>query len=228
MSIEEYFGDWTNVVDLKEADRIIKKLSASKYIICPQLKDTFKAFRLCSRNNLRVLILGQDPYNNLRNNKPVATGIAFANSTDTPEDSYSPSLEVLKESIIDYTIPHGMITFDTSLEKLEEQGVLLLNSSLTCEVGKPNSHCLLWRPFISTFLSKLSDYEPGVVYVLMGNQAQSFEHCINHQTNYIIKEKHPAWYARNHMQMPHDVWKQINEIVKGQYNNEIEWYSEYK
>ena len=60
MSIEEYFGDWANVVDLKEADRIIKKLSASKYIICPQLKDTFKAFRLCSRKNLKVLILGQD------------------------------------------------------------------------------------------------------------------------------------------------------------------------
>lgn len=60
MTIQEYFGDWSNVIDLKEADRIIKKLSASNYMICPQLKDIFKCFRLCSLNNVRVIIIGQD------------------------------------------------------------------------------------------------------------------------------------------------------------------------
>ena len=60
MTIQEYFGDWSKVVDLNEADRIMKKLSASKTVICPQLKDIFKAFTLCPFNNLRCVVLAQD------------------------------------------------------------------------------------------------------------------------------------------------------------------------
>jgi uracil-DNA glycosylase len=102
MTIQEYFGDWSKLVDLNEADRILRRLSTSHYIICPQLKDIFKAFRLCTLNDLRVVIIGQDPYPQ----NGIATGIAFANSPSTPSESYSASLEVLKESVIDYTIPH--------------------------------------------------------------------------------------------------------------------------
>ena len=60
MTIQEYFGDWSKVVDLAEADRILRKLSASKNIICPKLKDIFKAFTLCPFSNLRVVLIGQD------------------------------------------------------------------------------------------------------------------------------------------------------------------------
>ena len=62
MTIEEYFGDWSKVIDLTEADRIIKKLLASNVSICPQVKDIFKAFRLCPLSNLRTVIMAQDPY----------------------------------------------------------------------------------------------------------------------------------------------------------------------
>ena len=117
MTIQEYFGDWSKVLDLTEAEKIVKRLSVSSYNICPQLKNIFKAFEICSLNNLRVVILGLDPYNNYVNGMPVATGIAFANSSDTPEHLYSPSLEVLMNSVIDYTIPHERIIFDPSLEK---------------------------------------------------------------------------------------------------------------
>ena len=182
MTIQEYFGDWANVIDLKEADRIVKKLSAS-HSICPQLKDVFKAFRLCPLENLKVIILGQDPYPQ----KGVATGLAFANSPDTSEESYSPSLEILRESVIDYTIPHRTITFDPDLEKWEEQGVLLLNSALTCEQGKIGSHVLLWRPFLKNLLTNLSKCSSGIVYVLMGSQAQTLEPYINHHSNYVFK-----------------------------------------
>lgn len=129
MTIEEYFGEWRKVVDINEADRIIRKLAGLKQQVCPQIKDIFKAFTLCSLSDLKVLILGQDPYNNLINSRPVATGIAFANSSDTLQCNYSPSLDVLMESVIDFTYPHQSIIFDASLEKWEKQGVLLLNSA---------------------------------------------------------------------------------------------------
>ena len=157
----------------------------------------------------------------------MATGIAFANSLDTQDNSYSPSLEILRESVIDYTIPHRTIIFDPSLEKWEEQGVLLLNSALTCEVGRVGSHYLLWRPFIISLLTNLSKCSSGIVYVLMGSQAQSLEPYINKQFNHVIHIRHPSYYARTKSRMPSDVWQKINNILIGQNGYGIEWYKEY-
>ena len=223
MTIEEYFGDWSNVIDLKEADRIIRKLSTSKYMVCPNVKDIFKAFHLCSLHNLRVILLSQDPYPQ----RGVATGLAFANSPDTPEKSLSPSLEILKESVIDYTIPHRSIIFDASLEKWEEQGVLLLNSALSCQQGRVGSHTLLWRPFITSFLTNLSKCSSGIVYILMGSVAQSFEPYIEKKFNHVVRIRHPSYYARTKTRMPSDIWKEVNQILISQNGYGIEWYKEY-
>lgn len=227
MTIEEYFGDWADIVDLKEADRVVRKLSTSKKTICPQIKDIFKAFRLCPFHTLRTVIIGQDPYNNIKGDKPVATGLAFANTSNTPERQYSPSLEILRESVIDYTIPHRTITFEPDLEKWEEQGVLLLNSALSCEAGRPGSHTLLWRPFITNLLANLSRCSSGIVYVLMGSQAQSLEPYINKGFNHVIRIRHPSYYARTKTRMPSDIWSQVNSILIGQNGYGIEWYKEY-
>jgi uracil-DNA glycosylase len=223
MTVQEYFGDWSKVVDLHEADRIIRKLSASNHVICPQLKDIFRAFTLCPLNNLRAVLIGQDPYPQ----RGVATGLAFANSPDTPDAKLSPSLEILKESVINYTIPHRTINFDPSLEKWEAQGVLLLNSALSCEVGRVGSHTLLWRPFMKSLLTNLSKYRTGIVYLLMGTQAQTLEPYINRQFNYVVRIRHPSWYARQKQRMPSDIWQEINSILIGQNGYGIEWFTEY-
>ena len=225
MTIQEYFGDWAKVIDLKEVDKILKKVASSN--TCPLPKDIFKAFHLCSLHNLRCVILGQDPYPDFFNNKPRATGLAFANFKGTPENCYSPSLNILRESVIDFTIPHRHINFDPSLEKWEEQGVLMLNSALSCEKGKIGSHMIVWLSFIKSLLTNLSKCSYGIVYVLMGSQAQAFESCINHNLNHIIKCKHPAYFARTHTKMPSDIWSQINDILIGQNGYGIEWFKEY-
>lgn len=226
MTIQEYFGDWCKVVDINEANKIIRKLSVSKQVICPQLKNVFKAFTLCSLHDLKVVILGQDPYCNIKNGNPVATGIAFGNNIATIRKDYSPSLDVLMESVIDFTKPHNNIIFDPSLEKWEKQGVLLINSAMSCIAGKTGSHTLIWKPFIRDFLTKLSNNSSGIVYLLMGTEAQSFEYCINSRYNYIIKAKHPSWYARNNTRMSSDIWYKVNSILEGLYGKGIEWYDE--
>lgn len=226
MTIEEYFGDWVNVVDLEQADSIMKKLISSKDKVCPEIKNIFKAFRLCSFHNLRVVIIGMDPYPDLYNGKPRATGIAFANSSEIPEKDYSPSLKILMESVINFTIPHQIVTFDSSLEKWEEQGVLLLNSALSCKQGEIGSHTLLWRPFLKSLLTNLSEHTTGIIYVLMGNDAQSFETCINKQFNFVLKTRHPSYYARSKTKMPSDIWQKVNDILVGQNGYGIEWYRE--
>jgi uracil-DNA glycosylase len=223
MTVQEYFGDWSKVVDLHEADRIIRKLSASNHVICPQLKDIFRAFTLCPLNSLRAVLIGQDPYPQ----RGIATGLAFANSPDTPDAKLSPSLEILKESVINYTIPHRTINFDPSLEKWEAQGVLLLNSALSCELGRVGSHTLLWRPFMKSLLTNLSKYRTGIVYLLMGTQAQTLEPYINRQFNYVVRIRHPSWYARQKQRMSSDIWQGINSILIGQNGYGIEWFTEY-
>lgn len=227
MTIQEYFGDWSKVIDLGEAKRLMSHLVSLKQPICPLPRDVFKAFTSCSLHDLKVIILSQDPYSNYIKGKPVATGIAFGNSRDTLENNYSPSLDVLMESVIDFTRPHGNVIFDPSLENWEKQGVLMLNSALSCFANKPGSHSLMWRPFIKSLLANLSLYDSGMVYVLMGSDAQSFEPYINQRNNHVIKIRHPSWYARTHTKMPCDIWRDINDILIGHYGYGIEWYKEY-
>lgn len=222
MTIQEYFGDWSKVINLSEAENLVKKLSHSGKSVCPAIKDIYKAFRLCSLKNTRVVILAQDPYPQ----KGIATGIALANDIKTKRCGLSPSLEILKESVIDYSIPHGNVIFDASLEKWEEQGVLMLNSALSCELGKPNSHTLLWVPFITDFLTNMSKHTTGIVYILMGSQAGGFEFCINKKFNHVIKCSHPSYYARTKEKMPSDIWRKVNDILISQNGYGIEWFEE--
>lgn len=224
MTIKEYFGDWCRVIDLSEANNIMLRLKALKQPICPKLVDVFKCFRLCKLHDLRVVIIGQDPYPNYVDGHPVATGLAFANSSDTTEENYSPSLKVLIDSFMDFSSPQELINFDPSLESWEKQGVLLLNTALSCLKDRVGSHTLLWRPFITSFLSNLSKATTGIVYVLMGNDAMSLESYIRQDFNYIIRAKHPACYARTHSQMP-DIWIAINKILIDQNGYGIKWYN---
>ena len=206
MSIQEYFGDWSKVIDLDEADRVLKRLNvlSCNNSIYPSLSNVFRAFRLCPLSSLRCVIIGQDPYT----------------------DNLDSSLEILRDSVIDFTVPHRVVTFDQSLEKWASQGVLVISSTLSCQVRGVESHALLWRPFIKSLLLGLSRYHTGIVYILMGSQAQSFEFYINTQWNYVFKTRHPMWYVRQHQNMPSDIWKQINSILTGLNGSGIEWYQE--
>lgn len=228
MTIDEYFGKWRTVVPINDIQSVFESLNRSTKPVCPLLKDTFKAFEVCPYDNLKVVVIGQDCYPDMRNGKPVATGIAFGNSKDTPEDEYSPSLKILMESFIDFSVPHSFINFDPSLEDISRQGVLFINAALTCETGKPGSHMLLWRPFITTFLKNLSKHKAGIVYVLLGTEAQGLKGYIDDSRNYILTDKHPAFYARMRTSMPCGIWKSVNDIIKSinGKHEEIKWFQE--
>lgn len=224
MTSQEYFGDWMKVIDLNELNMVLMKLQyISPESLCPKPSDVFKAFKLYPYNDLKVVFIGQDPYPQ----KDIATGILFGNKESTPEDKLSPSLEVIKECCINYEIPHNTIEFDNTLESWAKQGILMINSALTCEVNKVGSHVMLWRKFISSLLKNLSCRETGIVYVLFGKQAQTFEPYIS-KTNHIIKVEHPAYFARLNKSMPYNIFTDINRILYARYGETIKWYTEYK
>ena len=223
MTLDEYFGDWMKVLDRKETVKIMNWLKTTdSSTLCPSIKNVFKAFKLCSYNECKVIFVGQDPFPQ----KGVAQGILFGNSSNTPEDKLSPSLKVVKESVINFDIPHNLITFDPTLESWAKQGILMLNSALTTEVGKVGIHTLKWRPFIGSFLKNMSEKNPGIIYVFFGSQAKSLNTYINNNNNYKLFIEHPAYYARLNKRMPSDIWYTVQKLVYNIYGTSIEWYKE--
>lgn len=159
--------------------------------------------------------------------KGVATGILFGNRKETPDDKLSPSLEVIKECAIDYTVPHAPIDFDITLESWAKQGILMINSALTCKMNEVGSHVNKWRPFVSKLLKNLSEKESGIIYVLFGRQAQTFKPYIRKDYNFVIEIEHPAYFARTQTLMPHRVFTDIDKILKDYYDTKIVWYNEF-
>lgn len=224
MKIDEYFGDWMKVLDREETMKIMGWLkTVNPNTLCPSLPNIFRAFELCSYNKCKVVFVSQDPYPQ----KGVATGILFGNSKDTPEDKLSPSLEVIKEAAINLEIPHNSIIFDNSLESWAKQGILMINSALTCEVNKVGSHTNRWRPFVSKVIRNLSNKETGIIYVLFGKDAQSLRPYINEEHNDVIEIQHPAYFARTNQSMPHELFSVINGLLYKKYGEKIEWYKEF-
>lgn len=224
MTIEEYFGRWMRVIDKKELILIMNELKKiNPTVLCPSMRNVFRAFELCKYDDCRVVFLGQDPYPQ----KGVATGILFGNRKETPDDKLSPSLEVIKECAIDYTVPHAPIDFDITLESWAKQGILMINSALTCKINEVGSHVNMWRPFVSKLLKNLSEKESGIIYVLFGRQAQTFKPYIRKDYNFIIEIEHPAYFARTQTIMPHRVFTDIDKILKDYYNTKIVWYNEF-
>lgn len=220
MSLEEYFGDWLKVIDVPILNKVVTAVNYqySLHPVVPEYNDIFKAFTLCSLHDCKIVFLGQDPYPQ----KGVATGVLFGNKVGTTE--LSPSLEVIKEACINYEVPHPPISFDITLESWARQGILMINSALTCEMNKVGSHVMIWRPFIRELIKRIGEYNPGTIFVLFGSQAQTFEPYIS-KFCHVIKVQHPAYYARTNQRMPKELFTQINTLVEKMYGEHISWFT---
>lgn len=211
-------GRWETFIDRYESYKLLPNLLGVYSVseVYPDKKDIFKAFRIVSPDECRVVFIGQDPYPQ----RGVATGIVFANKEGTPEENYSPSLKVIRNSIKNLENPNIVYTFNPTLENWAKQGILMLNASLTVEDSKVGSHTMMWRGFMTKLISNISKCE-NIIFVLFGSVAQTFIPYI-HSGNYII-EKHPAYYARTNTPMPSYVFTEINRRLKENGTSEINW-----
>lgn len=210
MNLIDRLGDWYQFFDKQEFNNTLNVLRKEYRIhsVMPDSHQIFKAFE-CTKD-CNVIVCGQDVYPQ----KSVATGIAFGN--EVRDNKISPSLSKLLEPLsIDKS-------FDYTLESWCRQGVLMLNSALTVIQDKPNSHQLLWRPFITTFLKNYSTYNQKVVYVLLGKTAQTLKSYIQYSGN-IIECNHPSYLVRNDIPMP-NIYQQINNSLLQLNKPVIRWY----
>lgn len=205
MTSEEYFGDWARVIDMNETSKIMKWLNSIDIRnIRPYYKNIFRAFKECPYSKCNVCCIGQDPYPQ----PGVATGILFGNNPDVPSEHLSPSLRVIIKAV------KGSPDFDTTMLKWVKQGILMINSALTCEVNNVGSHTNIWKPFISKLIHNISLDRPDIIFVMFGAQAQSFNKEI--EGNTIINVKHPAYYARMGFSMPSEPFEEVNKLLEEQ------------
>ena len=142
--------------------------------------------------------------------------------SNSPDGKIQPSLEKWYEAIEDcYDIK---VRKDKSLEYLHQQGVMMLNSDLTCKKDKTGSHEGLWHPFQEYFLKEVMYGTTGVVYVLCGKESKKMAKYINPLGNHIISLEHPAAASHKNSVWKHqNVFKTINRILKDNNNYEIMW-----
>ena len=155
-----------------------------QYIVYPPSKLIFNAFNLTPFNNVKVVILGQDPYHNVGQ----AHGLAFS----VPDGIQKPpSLQnIFKELNQDLGIN---IPTNGNLEKWAKEGVLLLNASLTVRAHNAASHAKIgWQRFTDAAIRTLSEQKNNLVFILWGNYAIAKENLIDHNKHLILKTVHPS------------------------------------
>lgn len=158
--------------------------------IFPPKHDVFRAMRLTDYDNIKVVILGQDPYHG----EGEAEGLSFSVRDGIRKP---PSLKNIFKELEDdlgYKEPQS-----GSLVKWAKEGVLLLNSLLTVEKDKPLSHKKLgWERFTNEIIKKINEKETPVVFILWGAYAKSKKNYITNKNHYIIESTHPSPFsARN-------------------------------
>lgn len=186
----------------------------STRIIYPEKHNIFNAFKLTDFNDVKVVILGQDPYHE----KGQAQGLSFAvpNGFKLP-----PSLvNIYKELESDLGIKS--IT-NGDLTTWAKQGVMLLNTVLTVEEHKANSHKNLgWLDFTLEVIKSLSN-RGGVVFVLWGANAISYKKYINIQTNYIISSPHPSPLSAYQGFFGSKPFSKVNAYLEQMHKQTINW-----
>jgi len=194
---------WNDLIDNwlnTEEGRLTKAKvqdARSVSVVYPEPQQMFRAFNITPYQEVKVVIIGQDPYHN-----GTADGLAFSVDFHTP----SPSLKVIFEEIArsefsseyDHKI-HDVLFKKNELSQWAKQGVLLLNTALTVEKGKAGSHSAYgWMNLAIAVLEKLNEHENSIVYMLWGKEARKLEPFIDETKHKILIAPHPQAQNYNH------------------------------
>ena len=192
----------------------IKKEYKEKTIY-PKQNEVFNAFRYTDYDNVKVVILGQDPYHGPNQ----AEGLSFSVSNEVLKP---PSLKnIFKELESDLKIPFPEVN---SLKKWAKEGVLLLNAVLTVEEHKPTSHKDKgWEIFTDDVIKLLNKKETPIVFILWGNYARSKKKLITNPKHLVLESAHPSPFSAYNGFFGSKPFSKTNEFLKKNNIKEIDW-----
>lgn len=212
-------NDWDVILEKEYKKNYFKNLirkvneNYENSICFPKKDDIFKALKLTSYKDVKVVILGQDPYHG----KNEANGLSFSINMEV---KIAPSLRnIFKELEIELDIKRT----NTDLTDWAQQGILLLNSILTVEEKSPLSHKNVgWEIFTDAIIKKISQKNDKIIFILWGNYARSKKKIIK-EGNYIIESVHPSPLSANRGFFNNDIFIKTNELLIKDGKNPIIW-----
>ena len=183
--------------------------------IYPKSNEVFNAFRYTDYDNVKVVIIGQDPYHGPNQ----AEGLSFSVKDEVLKP---PSLKnIFKELEDDLGIPFPK---KNSLKPWAKQGVLLLNAVLTVEEHKPTSHKDKgWETFTNHVIEMINKKEEPVVFILWGAYARDKKKLITNPKHYIIESAHPSPFSAYNGFFGSKPFSKTNEFLKKNNIKEIDW-----
>ncbi len=183
--------------------------------IYPSQHDIFNAFKETLYHQVKVVILGQDPYHG----PGQAHGLSFSVQ---PNIILPPSLKnIFKELNNDLNIP---IAKQGCLSKWAKQGVLLLNTSLSVERGRPQSHAKIgWATFTDQVIRKLNEYPESLVFLLWGAHAQSKSILLDEKKHLVLTAAHPSPFSAHRGFLGCQHFSKANAFLIGKGRKPIEW-----
>lgn len=187
--------------------------------ICfPPKNQIFNAFNITPWENLKVVIIGQDPYFN--DNEAMGLCFSVNKGVAIPPSLNNIYKALIKEKFIDKKPSHG------DLSSWAKQGVLLLNSTLTVQKGKANAHQKEsgWQEFTDYVIKTIDQLKNGIIFVLWGGFAIKKKLLITSGNSHIIENIHPSPLAAKHGDFAgKEQFKKINDLLKEQGKDEIDW-----
>ena len=184
--------------------------------VYPLGSQIFHAFDACPFDEVKVVILGQDPYHG----KNQAHGLAFSvnEGVRTP-----PSLQNIFKELQD-DIPGTPAPANGNLDRWAQQGVLLLNATLTVRAATPGSHQKKgWEEFTDAVIQKVSQGRPHVVFILWGAYAQKKEELIDTTKHLVLKAAHPSPYSADRGFFGSKPFSKANAWLKEHHEQPIQW-----
>lgn len=217
---------WKKIIEAEIKLEYMQKLRAflkdeyANYKIYPESKNVFRAFSFKDIDEIKVVILGQDPYHT----HGVANGLAFATNIN---NSVPPSLKnIFLELKNDLGIhkENSFKNLDQTLEHWANQGILLLNTTLTVRESLAASHFGKgWETFTNSMIKQLNDKRENLVFILWGGNARAKKGLIDDKKHFIIESAHPSPLSAHNGFFNSKPFSKTNEYLKSKKIPVISW-----
>ena len=217
----KYKEEWSEFFEDNNVEKILD--DALKDTVYPKKKNIFKIFKYLEPSEIKVVLLGQDPYigSEIHSDKdiPQAMGLSFSvPSTHKIPPSLKNIFKEINNSYPEIDFKHGNLKKWVKREK-----IFLLNSALTVIPKRSNSHQKLWKDFTDNVIKYLSDTQENIIFLLMGNNAISKKQLIDVKKHIVFTTVHPSPLSASRGFFGCDVFKKINEKLVSLGREEINW-----
>lgn len=152
----------------------------------PHKSNVFLPFKMTGFHTVRVVIISDEPYNNIK-----STGIPYGN-VDKWGELFSPELLKIHKTVERTCYDGFKMDIDPTLSGWGEQGVLSIPSTFTSVEGRKGAHEVYWKHFTREVIKTLNEYKPGTIYLLWGNKAKDLKKYIDMKTNYVFYAESPT------------------------------------